>query len=97
MKSWRANDFLFLVEGNSAVFRAVRELIDDEAYWKKEDEHFLLIMKLVYRWNVRQGYRGPVRDVAIPPVDVIKQLYRNNRDPRILRMSAQDQVDFVFC
>jgi len=90
------NNFLFLVEGNGAVYDAIRQLIDDKANWEKEDLHFFTINNLIRDWNARQGNWCSLEDVTVPPVAVIKQLYHKLRHPEVLgRCSISMEISSV--
>lgn len=69
------NNFLFIIEENGAIYEAVRGLIDDEEYWRKEDGHFMMVNSLILDPNHRQGHEVSLAEAVCPPVEVIKQMF----------------------
>lgn len=91
------NTFLYLVEESGAIYDSVRQLIDDRDYWEIEDRHFYKINALISSWNAREGRHTSLEHAEVPPVQVIKQLYRETHQKHDRRKCTHLPLSLHYC
>jgi hypothetical protein len=80
------HNFWSMSDHNRQLFDRVRELIRDEDYWAKEDEHFRFINSLIVQHNIKIGTQGPrqynILDSTCPALDTIRRLFHVGLEDR---------------
>ena len=72
------NNFFLLTSPDK--YDAVRQLISDREYWRKEEDHFREVINIVREYNdSSRGCPGPLCDAECPPIEVLKDLLRNRK------------------
>lgn len=70
--------FLCLCEQSGGIYDSVRNLIEDEEYWEREDEHFRTINNMILDYNISNGIQGPsdrLEDSVLPAVETIRHMF----------------------